>query len=274
MKANSCRFLLLSVALALCWTTAYTRDLPYQFHPGLRISRTKPPTSRELTGLIRDLSSLSGLRLNVDADGAIHYDANFPPIGGSPIARELLLKAIESSDSFSVESVNNSKQIAFAQIESITSYRNGTNPTQTEWVIRIDFADFAQLRGDATAIKAFNPGMNLMHELTHAILRLPDPAGPNDPLGQCERYLNLMRAELGLPLRQYYFPKNRLARSPVSLAQIVQGELKFAHGGADSKKAEESLLTFDTAMVVNTERRYLKSENYRTCLDTVRTTSR
>ena len=91
-----------------------------------------------------------------------------------------------------------------------------------------------------------NPGLNLMHELTHAILRLPDPERPDDMLGECERYLNRMRAELGLPLRQYYFPQTRLWRSPTSLAQILQGELKFT----DSKKGEESLLTFDVAMVV------------------------
>lgn len=85
--------------------------------------------------------------------------------------------------------------------------------------------------------------------LAHAILKLPDPEGPNDPLGQCERYLNLVRAEMGLPSRQYYFPKTRLARSPASLSEIVQAELKFTDG---SKKAEESLLTFDLAMVVDT----------------------
>jgi hypothetical protein len=169
-----------------------------------------------------------------------------PAVGGSAIARELLVKAIDSSDSFSVESANDSKRIAFAQIESTTNYKNGTNPSQTEWVIRIDFADYAQLRGDAAALKAFNPGMNLMHELAHAILKLPDPEGPKDPIGECERYLNLIRAEVGLPVRQYYFPKTRLARSPASLSQILQGELKFTH------KADESLLTFDIAMVVDT----------------------
>jgi hypothetical protein len=228
------------------WTSAYTRDLTYHFRPGLRISYQKPLTTQEHTGLIRELSSLSGLHLKVDEDGAIHYDPKVPAVGGSAIAREVLVKAIESSDSFSVESANNSQRIAFAQIESTTTYRNGMNPPQTEWIIRIDFADFAQLRGDAAAIKAFNPGLNLMHELTHAILRLPDPEGSDDMLGECERYLNRMRAELGLPLREYYFPKTRLWRSPTSLAQILQGELKFT----DSKKREESLLTFDVAMVV------------------------
>ena len=126
--------------------------------------------------------------------------------------------------SFFVESADHSTQVAFAQIESMLVYTDEANQRHNEWVIRIDFADFAQLRGDATALKAFNPGINMLHELTHAILKLPDPEGPNDQLGQCERYLNLMRAELGLPLRQYYFPKTRTwPASPGSLSQILQG---------------------------------------------------
>ena len=78
-------------------------------------------------------------------------------------------------------------------------------------------------------------------------------------LGQCERYLNLMRAELGLPLRQYYFPKTRLARSPASLSQILQGELNFTRADPHSKKAEESLLTFNIEMVVDSQRVKSKS---------------
>ncbi|HET6976203.1 MAG TPA: hypothetical protein VFI24_07765 [Pyrinomonadaceae bacterium] len=247
MKGNKYQRLIFIVAV-LCLSSsaqAHTDDLPYRFHPGLRISHTKPLTTRELTVLIGELSALSGLRLNVDVAGTIHYDTESPAVGGSAIARELLVKAIDASDSFSVESANQSAQVAFAQIESTMSYRDGINPQRNVWVIRIDFADFAQLRGDAAAVKAFNPGMNLMHELTHAIVGLPDPDGPNDQLGECERYLNLMRAELGLPLRQYYFPKTRLARSPASLSQILQGEFKFTQGAT---------LTFNVAMVVDTER--------------------
>ena len=255
MKANTYWRRLLSIVAVLCWLSslahAYTRDLPYHFHPGLRISQTKP---QELTGLIRELSSLSGLQLKVDVDGTIRYDPKLPAVGGSAIARELLVKAIDSSDSFSVESANHSAHVAFAQIESTTTYRVGSNPRRNEWIIRIDFADFAQLRGDDAARKAFSPGMNLMHELGHAILNLPDPEGPNDKLGECERYLNLMRAELSLPLRQYYFPKTRLARSPASLSQILQAELNFTHADPHSKKTGESLLTFNIEMVVDTQR--------------------
>ena len=265
MKGNThqqrCR--LLCMLAALCWLSswadAYTRDLPYQFHPGIRISQTKPLTTREVTGLIRELSWLSGLDLKVDVDGAIHYDRNRPAAGGSAIARELLVKAIDSSDSFSVERADHSTQVAFAQIESTTSYTDGANRRHNDWVIRIDFADFAQLKGDADALKAFNPAMNMMHELTHAILRLRDPEVPGDQLGECERYLNLMRAELGLPLRQHYLPKTRLARSPASLSQILQGELNFTHADPHSKKAEESLLTFNIEMVVDVQREKLKN---------------
>lgn len=261
MKGNTYQRRLLSILAGLCWLSslahAYTPDLPYQFRPGLRINQTLTP--RELTGLIRELSSLSGLHLKIDVDGKIHYDPKLPAVGGSAIARELLVKAIDGSDSFSVESANNSAQVAFAQIESTLTYTVGTNPRQNEWVIRIDFPDFTQLRGDATAIKAFNPGMNMMHELAHAILKLPDPEGPDDRLGQCERYLNLMRAELGLPLRQHYFPKTRWATSSVSLSQILQGELNFTHGDPHSKKSKESLLTFNITMVVDSNRMKSKS---------------
>jgi len=258
VKGNTYQRRLLSIAAVLCWLSSWTnasaRDIPYQFHPGLRISRTKTPTTRELTGLMRDLSSLSGLHLKVDEVGQLHYDPPSPAVGGSAIARELLVKAIDSSDSFTVESANDSAQVAFAQIESTMTYKDGSNPWHNVWVIRIDFADFAQLRGDATALKTFNPGLNMMHELTHAILRLPDPGGTNDQLGPCERYVNLMRAELGLPLRQYYFPKTSFARSPASLSQILQGELKFMHGDTRSNKPEESLLTFNIALVVDIQR--------------------
>jgi len=258
VKGNTYQRRLLSIVVVLCclssWAHASTRDIPYQFHPGLRISHTKPPTIRELTGLMRELSSLSGLPLKVDEVGKIYYDPKLPAVGGSAIARELLVKAIDSSDSFTVESANDSAQVAFAQIESTMTYKDGSSPWHNVWVIRIDFADFAQLRGDDTALKTFNPGMNMMHELTHAIIRLPDPEGTNDRLGQCERYVNLMRAELGLPLRQYYFPKTSLARSPASLSQILQGELKFTHGDPRTKRAEESSLTFNIEMVVDTQK--------------------
>ena len=246
---------LVATLLCLCsFTSAYTQDLPYRFRPGMRISKTRPPTTRQLSGLMSELAFLSGLDLKVDLNGFIDYANKVPPLNGSAVARELLVAAIDGPESFAVESANHSPQVAFAQIESILDYTDGANHRANEWVIRIDFADFAQLRGEAAVLKAFSPGTNMLHELIHAILKLPDPEGPNDRLGRCERYLNLIRAELGLPLRQNYFPKNRLATSPESLSQILKAELIFSHEDPNLKKASQSLLTFNIARVVNTEK--------------------
>ena len=60
---------------------------------------------------------------------------------------------------------------------------------------------------------------------------------------------NLYRFLDRFSLRQYYFPKTRLARSLASLSQILQGELEFTLEDPHSKKVEESLLTFNVAMV-------------------------
>jgi hypothetical protein len=256
VKGNTYCFLPLMVALLCCssiWAKAHTPDLPYQFHSGIRISQTKPPTIRKLDRLIRELSLLSGLYLKVDQDGAIRYERKLRAEVGSGIARELLIKAIDGTDSVSVENADYSDQVAFAQIESTMSYSDGKDRRLNVWCIRIDFADFAQLRGNDAVLQAFNPGMNMMHELTHAILRLPDLEGSKDQLGECERHMNLVRAELGLPLRQYYFPKTRLAQSPTSLARILQGELNFIRGEVKSG-AREGVLTFDIAMVVDTQK--------------------
>jgi hypothetical protein len=245
------------VAMLLClysFSNAYPQDLPYRFQPGVRISKTHPPTTRQLSSLISELAFLSGLNLKVNLNGSIHYNEDLPALGGSAIARELLTTAIDGPDSFSVESANNSPYVAFAQIESILDYKDGTNQRANEWVIRIDFADFSQLRGNTALLKAFSPGTNLLHELIHAILKLPDPKGANDLLGPCERHLNLIRAELGLPIRQNYFPKNRVATSPESLSQILQGELNFTHEDLNSKKAKQTSLTFNIARIVDTEK--------------------
>ena len=256
MNRNSCsRQLLYVLAYLLCLgfvNCAYAQTLPYRFQPGIQFSKTRPPTNRQLSGLMQELALLSGLNLKVDRNGTVHYE-KLNASGGSAIARELLMRAINGPDSFIVESTDYSSQVAFAQIESILDYKNG-NVRATEWVIRIDFADFAHLRGDTPVLKAFSPGTNLLHELIHAVLNLPDPEGPRDGLGLCERYLNHIRAELGLPLRKNYFPKNRIARSPESLSQILLGELNFTHEDSNLKEAKQLSLIFNIAMVVDAER--------------------
>jgi hypothetical protein len=120
-----------------------------------------------------------------------------------------------------------------------------------DWHIRIDFADFKELRGDSAAIASFNPGIAVFHELIHAILGYPDPLTLDDRLGQCERHLNRMRVELGLAEREHYFPKERPAISPESAAQIYQGSLAFGRQVGSTRKRKEFLMTFNLDRVVD-----------------------
>ena len=222
---------------------AFGEDSIYRFRPGFHLSERHPPNTKQLRLLLDELRSLTGFtEIQIKSNGDLSL-GNRSIAGGSEIARNLLAAAIDSKDSFALENSDHSATIAFAQLESTLVYRDSTNVARQDWSIRIDFADFKELRGDEAAIRSFGLGMNVLHELVHAILGYPDPVTANDELGQCERHLNLIRAELGLPLRQNYFPSNRYAASPDSISRILQAEITFARRNDSSKQAYS--LTFN-----------------------------
>jgi len=171
--------------------------------------------------------------------------------GGSQLARDLLVAAIDGRDSFTLERKDRSPVIAFAQIECVADYVAGTDTRQQDWHIRIDFADFKELRGDNAAIASFSPGIAVFHELIHAILGYQDPLAPDERLGQCERHLNRIRVELGLAEREHYFPKKRSAASPESGTQIYQGSLAFVREEGSAKKRKELVMTFNLDRIVD-----------------------
>jgi hypothetical protein len=215
---------------------AFGQDSLYRFRPGFHLSEKHPPNTKQLRLLLDELRGLTGFaEIQIKSNGDLSLGNRSLIEGGSEIARNLLADAIGSKDSFALEKCDHSATIAFAQIESTLVYRDATDPVRHDWSIRIDFADFKELRGNEAVIKSFGPGMSLMHELVHAILDYPDPLTANDQLGQCERHLNLIRAELGLPLRQNYFPSTRYAASPDSIPRIFQAEITFARRNDSSK---------------------------------------
>ena len=235
---------------------AHAEDPIYRFRAGFHLSEEHPPTAKQLKLLLNELRSLTGFaEMLTKPDGDISLGNHSLTGGGSEIARKLFTTAIDGHDSFILESRDHTATIAFAQIESLLVYTDSAGQVHHEWHIRIDFADFKELRGDKTAIASFGPGMNLLHELVHAILGYPDPLTSADPLGQCERHLNLIRADLRLPLRQHYYPRSRFAVSPESIAQIFQGEISFSRSDESSKQLREFSLTFNVDRVLDVSRR-------------------
>jgi hypothetical protein len=205
--------------------------------------------------LLADLRFLTGFNdLRFDSEGNLIAGDQTQIAGGSQLARDLLMVAIDGRDSFTLERKDRSPAIAFAQIESVADYADGPGTRHQDWHIRIDFADFKELRGDGAAIASFSPGIAVFHELIHAILGYQDPLEPDDRLGQCERHLNRMRVELGLAEREYYYPKKRSAVSPESAAQIYQGSLTFVRQDGSTKRRKEFVMTFNLDRIVDVDR--------------------
>jgi len=247
------RDLLKSLTLAaICLLTIFSvaraaqNDSVYRYRKGIHLSRERPLSKKELGRLINGIKSLTGFSaVKIDSNGDLTITDRSQFSGGSAIARDLFTAAIDGDESFTIESREHSAQIAFAQLDSVLRYSDGTGRSHEDWRIRIDFADFRELRGDEAAIASFDPGMAFMHELTHAVLRYRDPVDANDQLGDCERYLNRIRVELGLPVREHYYPKNRLAVVFGSLAEISQGTITFVQDDENPKKQKSFFVSFD-----------------------------
>src|SRR6185369_11998591 len=192
---------------------------------------------------------LMGFEIAFDKQGELTVNSQSELTGGSKTARDLLTMALASGHSVTIESANHAAGIAFAQLDSELRCTDGSGRYFEDWRIRIDFADFTELRGDQAAIASFGPGMGFMHELTHAILRYTDPVTANDQLGDCERYLNRIRAELNLPQRVTYYPATRLTSVPESLSQVNQGTLTFGNTDEISQTQKTLLVTFNLERV-------------------------
>jgi hypothetical protein len=213
----------------LLWSPRPTvaADELYRFRPGLHLSRSFALSKKEQQLLLQGLRECSGLTaLNFEENGKLTLGDIQQFSGGSASARTLLQAVADSRDSFTLESTPNSAAIAFAQIEATADYVDAEGRKQQAWHIRIDFSDFSKLRGSETVLDAFSPTMNLLHELAHGELKLRDPVDDFDLLGDCENYINRIRAELNLPLREFYLP---FRRQPFAseIARTEQAELSF-----------------------------------------------
>jgi hypothetical protein len=128
--------------------------------------------------------------------------------GGSATAREMLISITDGSRIFELEAHDYSRDVAFACLGAEITYSDFPTGLRIEArTVQLDFSDFTQLRGDWEAMKAFDIGFAILHELAHGALQLKDAVSYITQLGACEEHINLIRRELGLPERLHYAPR-------------------------------------------------------------------
>jgi hypothetical protein len=233
------------LAMITGFLSSANAQAPYRFQPGLRVSSEAPLSHAETQSLLKDLKFCTGLQdLSLDDDGHFSTIERTRVTGGSAGARRLLIRAIESTDSFILESANHSPLVAFAEIEPTDTYVDAQNRKHTVFRLRLDFADFNKLRGPEKVITAFGPAIVMLHELGHGVLKLNDDVSREDRLGGCERHVNSIRRELRLPERESYMPRGWRGVSPGETHESLQAEFSFSMIEESSRKQKKFYLAF------------------------------
>ena len=173
---------------------------------------------KQLQVLLESLRTHTGWhQLDFDEDGFLICADEWRFAGGSAAARKLVSAAMDAPIAFDLESHANTADVAFARLAVPMHFRSMASEREINvYPMQLDFADFVTLRGDAEVIAAFDLGFVFMHELAHGVWGLRDAHNEADALGDCERYVNQIRRERGLPERQHYMARTR--QSGVSFA--------------------------------------------------------
>lgn len=245
-----CTLMAKLLVLAGVWSPAYSAPpTDASVRTGLSNSPSRPLSIGQLQKLLDGLRFITGLReMRFDDDGVLNPGDRTQITGGSATARALIFAAVDGVDAFMLENHDHSEAVAFAAIESIAIYRNSAGRQREAWRVMLDTRDFAQLRGAAEAIAAFSPAMNLLHELSHGVLGLSDAVSPPEMLGECERHINQIRRELGLPERQRYEARTRLSIASDNRTLYTLAELTFVQAGV-GKRDKTFALSFNAEKI-------------------------
>jgi hypothetical protein len=170
--------------------------------------------------LVAKLRSISGLtNLNFDESGVLTLGQHYS--NGSAEARLLLAQAVNGNKVIIIEDASGRSDVAFCRV--VPGRWAADDETKLPaFVVLIDFADFKQLLGDSEARAAFDVGWGLLHELDHVVADSTD-ATEASLLGDCERHINVMRSELGLPQRvEYFYTEASLKTDPNFTTKFVK----------------------------------------------------
>ena len=246
-------FLLLGL---LCWavgSTVYAAD-PVRYRGGIRNGEAKVRLSnKQLKQIVVSLKAKTGFQeLEFNEEGFMVLGDRARVKGGSAAARELLVSAIDGPKSLVLENHDRSPKVAFARIAESQIYQSMVTGNRIEvQAIEIDFSDFLALRGDGEATASFDIAIILLHELGHGVFDLRDAVKGEDEPGECERYVNQVRRELGLPERMRYSAVTS-RRSIASMREAISwAELPFVRSThkAGEVKQEMFRLGWEAAKV-------------------------
>jgi hypothetical protein len=216
---------------ALCQLSMAAVSDPLRYQSGLRNSSgERRLSSKHLAMLVENLRQKTGfLEMHFDETGFLSLGDRLKIAGGSAVARELLIAAVDRMRVIELEFHDHSAQVAFARLAKPIAYISHSTGARIEaFPIEIDFSDFNHLRGDKAVLAAFDLGFVVLHELAHAALGLHDSSSETAGPGECEEYINRIRGELGLPERQNYVARTFINKAfPVGRSSR-HAELFFA----------------------------------------------
>ena len=194
----------------------------------------------ELAQRLRTITGWNSLSFN--SDGALSV-GDAAARGGSKGARDLLAKTFSGKRVILFEDASSRKDVVFCRV---VLGKLDHMPTAEVHVVLIDFADFRQVTGDKQARAAFDVGWAVLHEIDHVV---EDSADPQDDVpGDCEAHINLMRRELGLPVRNsYFFSYLPVKNSGNVISRFVR--LGFDDESNPTSKKKRYWLLWDAALV-------------------------
>jgi hypothetical protein len=207
-----------TIALAAAFVVTAFAQPSNNFASGVRNSSgSYRLNEKQLQMICNSLRHKSGFaELRFDQQGALALGKRQNIVGGSVTARELLAAAVDSANLYELESHERSPEIAFARLRDMEYRISETGKRVNIFQAQIDFADFDCLHGPREAKASLDVGIALLHELAHGVLKLQDTQVDTDEIGECDAHINIMRRELQLPERLYYYPG-------VTVAQLSNG---------------------------------------------------
>ena len=231
-------------------TIAAPHDDPCR--PGVHLSKEHPLTNKQTTKLLEGLRFWTGFKeIRIDAAGAVTLGNRAYLQTSSQTARALMAAAVDSHDSFTIQNRDHSTVIAFARIQDEFDCIDERGTRYRGWQIQVDFSDFNKLRGDHFVLAAFDPAINVLHELAHGVFGYQDALDGTDDLGQCERHVNRIRAELGMPQRLRYHGKKVRTLDDFEIAKT---KLIFVDSVSGPNNQREYVVWFDLNSVVDIDK--------------------